>query len=164
MIMANPNKKLKLNLSEIDQPIFQKSFIDDNSNAWLKEFKLSLSNASTRGQKIFLLTTIPIHDCSIRQAVKEFGVTRYMVVTARKLQTEKGFATHSDKKKGKQINENLLEKVKEFYLLEDISRVMPGVKDFKSITVDGVRRHEQVNYFNLFFDKFEFYNFLSCTR
>jgi len=37
-----------------------------------------------------------------------------------------------------------IEKVKEFFLSDNVSRVMPGVKDYKSIIVNGKRQHETV--------------------
>jgi len=37
-----------------------------------------------------------------------------------------------------------IEKVKEFLLSVNVSRVMPGVKDYKSIIVNGKRQHETV--------------------
>lgn len=39
---------------------------------------------------------------------------------------------------------DLIKTVKEFYLSDEVSRVMPGIKDFKSIKIDGKRYHETV--------------------
>jgi hypothetical protein len=46
-------------------------------------------------------------------------------------------------KPGKTLNEVTVEVVKSFYNSEEVSRVMPGKKDYISIKVSGVKIHEQ---------------------
>jgi len=46
--------------------------------------------------------------------------------------------------KKKALSTDHIEKVKEFFLSDNVSRVMPGVKDYKSIIVNGKHQHETV--------------------
>lgn len=65
---------------------------------WINDFKLSMSRAMTRNEKIILLTTVPVK-WSIRKISKEFNVSRRMVSLAKKLQEEKGYCSQPEKKK-----------------------------------------------------------------
>lgn len=150
-IMAPRSKKTKLILTNDDNEILRKSI--DNSSAilnetddksWIQDLKVAISSASTRGQKIVLLTTIPVK-WSIRKTAKEFGVSRRMVSSARKLFNEKGYCAQPDKKKGRAMSLDLIKKVEEFYLSDNISRVMPGIRDVKSVKIDGKRQLKTVS-------------------
>lgn len=150
-IMAPPAKKKKLSLSDSESLILQQSLSKDSLNilnatddSWIDDFKLAMAHASTREQKKVLLTTIPVQ-WSIRKISKEFGVGRRIVSSARKLQKEKGYCAEPNKKKGRAMSSNLVEKVQEYYLSDEVSRVMPGVRDLKSIKINGKRQKERVS-------------------
>jgi len=151
VLTASFSEKSQFNLSEVDSEMFRKTicghasslFSDPHRNDWINDFKISFSRASTREQKIFLLTTIPVK-WSIRKTAKEFGVSKRMIISSKKLQNEKGYGSYPDKKKGRAMSTDHIEKVKEFFLSDNVSRVMPGVKDYKSIIVNGKRQHETV--------------------
>jgi len=55
---------------------------------------------------------------------------------------------------------DLIQKVEEFYFSDDVSRVMPGKKDFKSVKINGKREHKQV-FFPLFFNENKTYQCLN---
>lgn len=145
--MASSAKKI--HLCDADNEILRKSvtgnscFSDIENNSWISGFKLAMSRTSTRKQKITLLTTIPVQ-WSMRKIAKEFNVSKRMVSLAVKLRNEKGYCAQPDDKKGRPMNSDLIEKVEQFYLSDDVSRVMPGVKDFKSVKIDGKRTHKTV--------------------
>lgn len=151
-IIVNPAKKFKLNISDADSEILKKSGNSNNSSIlrdkgcddWINDFKIALSNASTRKEKIVLFTTLPVK-WSTRKIAREFGVSRRLVVSAKNLKEDKGYCSHPDKRIRRGMSSDLIEKVKDFYLSDNVSRVMPGVKDFKSIKVDGKRQHETVS-------------------
>lgn len=129
-----------LNLSDTDHELIRKcfnsnnlnSFNDVNCNSWISDFKLVLSGASTRQQKIMILTTIPV-EWSIRETSRTFILSRRIVSSAKMLKEDKDYCAQPDKKKGQAMSLDLIDKVKEFYLSDDVSRVMPGVENFKSI-------------------------------
>lgn len=52
-----------------------------------------------------------------------------MVASSRKLLNEKGYCVQPDKKKGRATSSDLINAAEEFYLSDNISRVMPGVND-----------------------------------
>lgn len=137
-------------MSIFENEILRKS-ITNNSSAlsdidhhWIDDFKLAMSRATSRKQKLLLLTTIPVK-WPIRKISKEFGVSRHMVRSATKLLNEKGYCMEPDKKGGKAMSLDLINEVKEFYLNDNFSRVLPGVKDFKSVKINGKRTHETVS-------------------
>lgn len=66
-----------------------------------------------------------------------------MINKARGLFDKDGILTSPPQKKGKALNSETKTLVKMFYLNDDVSRLMPGKKDFISIKENGVRRHEQ---------------------
>ncbi len=56
---------------------------------------------------------------------------------------EKGIITTPNPKVGRKLSKDTETKVKEFYYLDDFSRVMPGKEDFYSIHVDGEKKSLQ---------------------
>ena len=64
----------------------------------------------------------------------------------KKLHDNHRYSAHPDKKKGRAMSENLIKNVKAFYVTDDVSRVMPGVKDVKSVIINGKRKLETVSH------------------
>lgn len=155
VIMAPPSKKQNINLSDSDflrKTLNNNNILNDNdvnNGPWIHDFKNAISRASTRAQKIVLLTTLPFK-WSIRKTAKEFGVSRRMVSSARKLLNEKGYCAQPDKKKGRAMGSDLIDKVTEFYYSDEVSRVQPGVRDYKSVKINGKRHHKTVCSIELF--------------
>ena len=81
-------------------------------------------------QKVQLLTLVPISWSN--KYIKEFNVTNYMVQISRKLLQKKGILPFPEKK-GKEISQENVDKIIEFYCNDENSRQMPGKKDFVSI-------------------------------
>ena len=76
--------------------------------------------------------------------MSEFGVTKYMACSAKKLVDDKGVLSSPNSKAGKTLSQDALELVKSFYHHDDVSRVMPGKKDFvSSRNDDGEKVHMQ---------------------
>ena len=73
-----------------------------------------------------------------------FGVTKCMARCAKKLVEVKGIVSNPIAKAGKSLPESTVQLVKTFYCHDDISRVMPGTKDFLSVRNDsGEKEHRQ---------------------
>ena len=62
-----------------------------------------------------------------------FNVTDYQVRKARKLKKENGILSDTGKKIGKKLPIETIEKVISFYEDDEVSRIMPGKKDFLSV-------------------------------
>ena len=61
----------------------------------------------------------------------------------KKTAREKGTPSDPNPKRGKTLEEDTVQRVKEFYLSEDVSRQMPGKKDTVSVLIGGKREHLQ---------------------
>ncbi len=97
---------------------------------------------STKRKQISLLSLAP-KSWSYSRIVAEFGVTEYMAQRVRKLQDEHGILPEVPIKKGKNISENTIKKVLNFFYEDDVSRLMPGSKDYKSVKEGGRRVQKQ---------------------
>jgi hypothetical protein len=92
-------------------------------------------------QKLQILTLSPF---SKRRTIDEFGATNHMITRSRKLRAYCGILGMPDKRKGKKLSEEIKVQISEFYQQDDVRRVCPGKKDYKSIkTADGSRSQQQ---------------------
>ena len=79
-----------------------------------------------------------------RRLAKEFGASERQTRKAKKLVAEKGILTSSNLKEGKTLDSEIENLVNKFYLDDENSRMMPGMKDFVSVKKDdGSREHIQ---------------------
>ena len=109
------------------------------------QLKEKYNSTASRSEKLRALTVLP-KSWSIKKVARVFGVSQYLVRHANKLVTEKGIlSSHPNPKPhGKVPSSTSVEKVKLFYLSDNISRVMPDKKDFLSVLgADGKRVHQQ---------------------
>lgn len=79
----------------------------------------------------------------MRQIQDEFGVSDYMARKCKQLVKDKGILSTPDPKAGHGIPPKTVKLAIDFYESDDISRIMPGKKDFMSIRQDGRRVHIQ---------------------
>lgn len=123
---------------------------EDPNQMFVNVIKEALSKEETRSGKIKVLTTLPA-DWSTKKIRREFNVSRRMVSRAKALAANSGFASEPPKKKGKKLSESTRENVVIFYLSDDISRVMPGMKDCISVVKDGqkIRVQKRLLLFNM---------------
>ena len=116
---------------------------DDTESEIIVQLKEKFKATTNRSEKIQILTVLP-NSWSLFKIMQEFGVSNYMARCAKKLVAEKGILSTPDLKHGRclpAVTENL---VKAFYHSDNISRVMPGRKDYVSvITSEGKREHCQ---------------------
>ena len=127
----------------------------------MTQLKDKFSNTDKRSEKVKVLTLVP-GSWSIRKTAEEFETTYFMARTAKQLVSEDGVLSDPNPKAGKIRTTETVEMVKNFYLSEEISRIMPGQKDFVSVVVDGKREHKQKHLvlcnlkeaFQLFKDKY----------
>jgi hypothetical protein len=108
----------------------------------IEQLKDKFNNTSKRSTKISILTILP-NSWTERKIATEFDTSRRMASNAKKLYNEKGPLANPNSKPGKTIDENTAEKIRAFYLSEDMSRVMPGSKDYVSVSINGERSHVQ---------------------
>ena len=63
--------------------------------------------------------------------------------TAKQLVEQKGILSSPNPKKGSMLSQDIIEGVKQFYLSEEVSRMMPGKKDKVTAKVNGQKVHLQ---------------------
>ena len=115
----------------------------DDGSEMIKQLKEKFAVASSRSEKLTILTILP-KSWSVAKMMSEFGVTKYMASSAKKLVENKGVLSSPNSKAGKTLTQDTLELVKDFYHHDDVSRVMPGKKDFvSSRNDDGEKVHLQ---------------------
>jgi hypothetical protein len=81
---------------------------------------------------ISLLTLAPV-SWSRQQISTFFGVSDHLVRRSLILKREKGLLAKPDKKQGRPITEDEKEIVRDFYLCDENSRQLPGMKDYISV-------------------------------
>lgn len=62
---------------------------------------------------------------------------------ARKLQQEHGILPTPSSARGKPLSCEVVQAIKQFYCEDDVSRIMPGAKDFVSVKEGDVKVHKQ---------------------
>lgn len=97
---------------------------------------------SSRQQQVSLLTLAP-KSWTIAKVAHEFKVTEYTVRKARHLQRDCGILPMVPSARGKPLSDDDVLKVKQFYCEDDVSRVMPGAKDYVSVREGDARVHKQ---------------------
>jgi hypothetical protein len=102
----------------------------------IEQLKVKFSQTKKRSEKVTILTVLP-HSWSCKRIEDEFGVSNYMARTVKKLVAEKGILSTPNPKPGKTLCENTADLIKSFYNSDDISRMMPGKKDYVTIRNQG---------------------------
>ena len=89
-----------------------------------------------------MLTVLP-KSWSVRKIQQEYGVSEYLARQSKKLVEEKGILSLPDPLRGPSLPSETVDTVCMFYESDDISRVMPGKKDFVLVKKEGKRQHIQ---------------------
>lgn len=114
----------------------------DIGREMINQLKEKFHSTSDKSLKMQILTTLPQSWTSI-QIETEFGVSNFIARKVKKLVKEKGIMSSPDPRPGKTLDLATVELVKEFYENDEVSRQMPGLKDFVSVKIDGKRTHVQ---------------------
>ena len=115
----------------------------DDGREMIEQINYKFTSTSSRSERLTILTVLP-KSWSIAKIMEEFGVTRYMAKSSKMLVEDKGVLSCPNSTAGKPLSESTLELVRNFYCHDDISRVMPGRKDFLSVrNADGMKVHQQ---------------------
>ena len=109
----------------------------------IQQLKEKFATTSARSEKVKILTVLP-YSWSLSMIEKEFSVSDYMARQAKRLVAEKGILSGPNLRLGTTIlSEETLNDVVLFYCSDDVSRQMPGKKDFVSVTTSQGREHVQ---------------------
>ena len=92
---------------------------------------------------ISLLTLAPV-SWNRQQISTFFGVSDHLVRRSAILKREKGLLAKPDKKQGRPITEDEKEIVRDFYLCDENSRQLPGMKDYISVRTRKGEKNQKV--------------------
>ena len=131
----------------LDEPTPGQS-IDCLNCCWLVELiKKKLGITEDRGEIIQLLTISP-YDLSISKVAEVFNISEYTARQAHKLRLQKGIFLMSEWKQRVGISQETKQIVLVFYESEEITRLLPGKKDYFSIRLlDKQRWRNRNNFF-----------------
>ena len=106
----------------------------DDLDRLLDLMKKPLSDTTLKTSLIIQILTIAPQSWSRSKVANFFNVSEYLVCKSRKLAETKGILESPDSKKGKTISEEVRQSVLLFYEDDEYSRLMPGTKDYVSIS------------------------------
>lgn len=130
--------KLKFLLIENFAPDTIKNDLEEIINLIRTKFK-TLDNYA---DKIQILTILP-PSWTLSKIANEIGCTKYMAQEAQNLQTQHGILARPKNKKYQRLTEETKKLVISFYCQDDVSRIMPGKKDYINVKTDGLKMQIQ---------------------
>ena len=96
----------------------------------MKQLKEKFKEPTTSyAHKLQILTLSPFTQ---KRTMEEFGATHHMIKRSRRLKDFCGILGLPDKKKGKKLSEEM-KKIRDFYEQDDVSRMCPRKRDYKSV-------------------------------
>ena len=103
---------------------------DDGAEV-IKQLKEKFVSTKSRSERIRILTVLPRSwSMSIRHIMDNFDCTFYQARLAKNIVEDKGVMSSPNARASKSLSEDTVKLVQAFYYHDDISRVMPGKKDF----------------------------------
>lgn len=132
------NVDIEYETVEPEKDVLTKAADLDKLTQLMKE-KIQISDYNTQ---IKILTLTP-DSWTKNYAVNYFGVTDYQIRKSRQLKELHGILPTPEKKRGKALSIEVANLVESFYQDDEISRIMPGKKDFLSVGKGTQKRHEQ---------------------
>lgn len=115
---------------------------DPGASEIIDQLKEKFKSCSKRSEKVQVLTVLP-KSWSMKRIETEFEATNYMVRKAKKLVEDKGILSTPNQKAGRTLPASVVDNVRAFYCSDSTSRLMPGMKDYVSVNVDGQRQKIQ---------------------
>ena len=104
--------------------------------------KDKFNKSQLRSEKVTILTIFGT-SWAIRRIMSEFGCSQTMACQAVQLARESGFLSSPNLKRGRPLHFDTKGLVIAFYRDDELSRLMPGKKDFALVREDGNRFHVQ---------------------
>lgn len=104
----------------------------------INQIKEKLVN-STTAQKYLALSVLP-KSWTAYKIQNEFGVTRHLAETVKQLVTEQGILAVPPPRCGKILNARVEKSITDFYNSDEVSRAMPGKRDYVTVRFDGGKK------------------------
>ena len=133
-----PTNPLSCNLDDCRA----KSAAKDDQDALMQGLRIKFEEATSFADKVSLLTLKP-DSWTHNQTISFFqnGITKHMIRTAKKLKETSGLLSRPTRKtRSDKIKPETLQAAKDFFYDDENSRIMPGKKDYVSVSY---KVHEQ---------------------
>lgn len=104
----------------------------------IEQLKEKFKTITKNSEKIQLLTILP-KSWTLKRMEEEFQITNFMARKVKNLVETEGVLSTPNPKLGKPLSLEIVDVVKMFYESDDVSRCLPGCKDYVSITENGVK-------------------------
>ena len=126
-----PKDKLKRITTAMKKVIIQDVESSDSGDDGeiIKQLKEKFHTTAERSEKVQVLTVLP-KSWSMHRIQAEFGASDYMVRRVRELVKQNGILSSPNLKPGHSIAAETCESVCRFYESDEVSRIMPGKKDY----------------------------------
>lgn len=142
-----PREKLQKVTSSLAKKVFRvedsavTSTEKSDNNDIIRKLIESFHKTNDNTLKVKILTIF--EDWSYSKIKEHFEASDHMIRVAKKLAKENGILSSPGIKIGKPLELSIVSKVLEFYRSDEISRVMPGKKNFVSVKEEGQKVHKQ---------------------
>lgn len=117
------------------------SYVGGIADELLNEIKQVFNEAPFIVDKIKYLTMTP-RSWSIRELERNFKTTYRMARKAKQLQDECGFGSSPNPRPSRTLPQSVIIKVINFYISDEISRILPGKKDYVTIRDNNGIKHQ----------------------
>ena len=134
-------QKIRVAVKKKMLPEIESSDIDDESEI-ITQLKDKFQATTKRSEKVQILTVLP-KSWTTRKVQDEFGASTYMVRKAKELVKQKGVLSTPNPKPGHALAVETTALVQSFYESDEVSRMMPGKKDYVSVRQAEERVHVQ---------------------
>ena len=134
-------QKVKKITEALQRTVITGAPVDDGTEM-IQQLKEKFRETKRRSEQVQVLTVLP-KSWSVKKVQQEFGVSEYLARQSKKLVEERGILSLPGPSRRPSLPTETVVVVCSFYESDDISRVMPGKKDFVSVKKEGKRQHIQ---------------------
>lgn len=124
-------QKVKKITEAMQRTIITGDVVDDGTEM-IQQLKEKFQTTTKMNEQLQILTVLP-KSWSIKKIQQEFSVSTYMAQKSKTLVKEKGVLSLPDPKPGPSLLPETVDIVRAVYDSDDISRIMPGKKDYVSV-------------------------------
>ena len=136
-----PKQKVK-KITEAMKHVVIGGEVTDDGSEMIHQLKEKFQSTTKRSEQLQIITVLP-KSWSLIKIQQEFSVSSYMARKSKELVKEKGVLSLPSPKPGPSLLPETVNIVHMFYESDDISRIMPGKKDFVLVRKEGKRLHVQ---------------------
>lgn len=134
-------------LNEIIKYLSTKIFVNadkiNDSDEMVTKLKEKFSTATNRDEKIKILSLLPA-SWPPKKLATEFKTTLYMAKQTKDLVARDGILCGTKKKLGfKRLDNRTVETIQTFYRSDAVSRICPGLRDYKMVDDEGKKQAKQ---------------------